>query len=241
MNMQQQQQQQLPQPQQQPDLEALLRQLAQPAAAPAPTVAMPLTGLMAQQQQQQINTSLIAQLQQQVFLQQQQQQQQQQLQQQPPMDWQQLLLANQLANQLVQATATTIPKALPSNALLQDPKSVILTAGSNVNINAFPAKLHQLLYDCQTSGQSNLVRWLSHGRGFLVTDPETFSSTILPRYFRMSRYASFQRQLNLYEFVRVTEGPDRGAYCHRLFVKGQPLLSTLMKRIKIKGRGTKKE
>lgn len=30
-------------------------------------------------------------------------------------------------------------------------------------------------------------------------------------------------------------GPDKGAYFHELFVQGRPILSTMMKRIKIKG------
>lgn len=57
----------------------------------------------------------------------------------------------------------------------------------------------------------------------------------MPKYFRMSRFSSFQRQLNLYDFQRVTEGPDKGAYYHELFVQGRPILSTMMKRNKIKG------
>lgn len=50
-----------------------------------------------------------------------------------------------------------------------------------------------------------------------------------------------QRQLNLYDFQRITEGPDKGAYYHELFVQGRPILSTMMKRNKIKGKGIKKD
>lgn len=57
----------------------------------------------------------------------------------------------------------------------------------------------------------------------------------MPKYFKMGSFASFQRQLNLYDFVRISEGPDRGAYCHELFIRGKPLLSTTMRRTKIKG------
>jgi nucleoid-associated protein YgaU len=41
--------------------------------------------------------------------------------------------------------------------------------------------------------------------------------------------------LNLYDFQRITEGTDKGAYFHELFVQGRPILSTMMKRNKIKG------
>lgn len=51
----------------------------------------------------------------------------------------------------------------------------------------------------------------------------------------MSIYSSFQRQLNLYDFQRISEGPEKGAYWHELFLKDQPMLSTNMKRSKVKG------
>ena len=49
------------------------------------------------------------------------------------------------------------------------------------------------------------------------------------------------RQLNLYDFQRITEGPDKGSYYHELFVQGRPILSTMMKRNKIKGVKTKQQ
>ena len=57
----------------------------------------------------------------------------------------------------------------------------------------------------------------------------------MPNYFRMSTFSSFQRQLNLYDFQRIVEGPEKGAYWHELFQKDQPMLSTNMKRSKVKG------
>ena len=46
----------------------------------------------------------------------------------------------------------------------------------------------------------------------------------------MKSYASFQRQLNFYGFHRIREGPNKGAYCHKLFQQGKPHLLPLMKR-----------
>jgi HSF-type DNA-binding len=63
----------------------------------------------------------------------------------------------------------------------------------------------------------------------------TLFRDILPHYFRMSTFSSFQRQLNLYDFQRIGEGPEKGAYWHELFLKHQPMLSTGMKRNKAKG------
>lgn len=62
---------------------------------------------------------------------------------------------------------------------------------------------------------------------------------VMPKYFKMGSYASFQRQLNLYSFTRIAEGPERGSYFHNLFVKDKPLLSTTMKRKEVKKPATK--
>ena len=58
-------------------------------------------------------------------------------------------------------------------------------------------------------------------------------------YFRQSKLTSFQRQLNLYGFRRITQGADGGAYYHELFLRGRPQLSLRMQRQKVKGTGHK--
>jgi HSF-type DNA-binding len=55
------------------------------------------------------------------------------------------------------------------------------------------------------------------------------------RYFRQSKLTSFQRQLNLYGFNRLTHGRDRGGYYHEYFLRGRPCLSKHMFRVRIKG------
>ncbi|KAI2509439.1 hypothetical protein MHU86_4940 [Fragilaria crotonensis] len=57
----------------------------------------------------------------------------------------------------------------------------------------------------------------------------------MPRFFRQSRLTSFQRQLNLYGFRRISQGPDNGGYYHELFLKGRMGLCVNMKRVKVKG------
>ena len=46
---------------------------------------------------------------------------------------------------------------------------------------------------------------------------------------------SFQRQLNLYGFQRITKGPDKDAYYHELFLRGRKDLVASIPRIKVKG------
>lgn len=64
-------------------------------------------------------------------------------------------------------------------------------------------------------------------------------ASILPAYFQLSKFPSFQRQLNLYGFRRLTKGPDRGGYYHECFLRGKPFLISKIKRMKLKGTGVR--
>ena len=52
----------------------------------------------------------------------------------------------------------------------------------------------------------------------------------MPKYFRQSKLTSFQRQLNLYGFSRITAGADRGGYYHELFLRNKVFLCQNMVR-----------
>jgi HSF-type DNA-binding len=53
---------------------------------------------------------------------------------------------------------------------------------------------------------------------------------IIPSYYRHKKIGSFKRQLGLYGFKRVSEGPHTGEYYHDFFRKGQPDLCKRIKR-----------
>ena len=104
----------------------------------------------------------------------------------------------------------------------------------------FPHKVHKMLSDVDTSGLSHIVSWQPHGRCFSVHNPAEFTSQILPRYFpSMAKLASFQRQLTMYGFQRITQGPDRGSYYNQFFLRDRLFLTSNIQRIRIKGNGVR--
>lgn len=104
---------------------------------------------------------------------------------------------------------------------------------------AFPVVLHRLLADATEEGFEHIISWQPHGRAFIVHDHERFVDQVMARYTRMSLYSSFQRQLSLYGFLRLTKGPDSGAYYNELFLRGLPHLCTHMQRTRVKGYGVR--
>ena len=101
-------------------------------------------------------------------------------------------------------------------------------------VTPFPLKLHSMLEAVSRDGLAHVVSWQAHGRCFVVHDAKAFVS-ILEQYFKISKVSSFQRQLNLYGFQRLTKRQDKGGYYHELFLRGKVFLSHNIQRIKVKG------
>jgi hypothetical protein len=104
---------------------------------------------------------------------------------------------------------------------------------------AFPMKLHAMLDQIEKDGLAHVISWQPHGRCFVVHKPKQFVDEVLQKYFKQSKMTSFQRQLNLYGFQRLTRGHDAGGYYHELFLRGKTFLCKQMTRTKVKGTGFK--
>ena len=101
---------------------------------------------------------------------------------------------------------------------------------------SFPVTLHRILADLEASGSSHIASFVAEGDAFVINNTRQFETLVIPKYFpRMGSFGSFQRQLNLYDFKRITRGPHRGAYTHPLFRQNHPEYARDMKRTKIKG------
>ena len=92
-----------------------------------------------------------------------------------------------------------------------------------------------MLEEIERDGLGHIISWQSHGRCFVIRKPKEFVSHIMPTYFNQSKLPSFQRQLNLYGFQRLTKGPDKGAYYNELFLRGKFFLCHQIQRVRVKG------
>jgi len=103
---------------------------------------------------------------------------------------------------------------------------------------SFPMVLHRAIAELELiRGGMDIAAFLPDGRSFHIKNKASFESKVLPVFFpKMKNFASFQRQLNLYDFRRVGGArPDRGAYHHKQFLRDYPARSCRMTRTKIKG------
>jgi hypothetical protein len=106
-------------------------------------------------------------------------------------------------------------------------------------ITPFPVKLHDMLDQIEADGLGHVVSWQPHGRCFVVHKPKEFVNHVMPHYFKQTKMASFQRQLNLYGFNRLTGGIDKGGYYHEMFLRGKVSLAYDIHRMRVKGTGVR--
>lgn len=101
---------------------------------------------------------------------------------------------------------------------------------------SFPVKLHRLLRTLEHSGgRTDIISFLPNGDAFAIHKPGHFESDMMRNHFpRMTRIASFMRQLNLYDFRRMSDASTNSTYYHPNFKRDFPSLCREMKRTKIK-------
>jgi hypothetical protein len=126
----------------------------------------------------------------------------------------------------------------------------------------FPRKLYNLLEtigESSTTGDEPCISWLPHGRAFIIRNEGVFVSKVVPEYFKQTKMRSFVRQLLLWGFTRYLHlsfhshlhfldvhlichvilnrilcGPDRGAWFHQLFIRGELPKLAFIKRTAVK-------
>lgn len=99
-----------------------------------------------------------------------------------------------------------------------DGSTVLPRVGKRGAPQAFARKLYEIL----TTESEELISWNADGTAFHVKDVDSFSVETLTKYYRHSKFSSFQRQLNLYSFRKIVKGPDAGGYSHPMFHRDRP-------------------
>lgn len=93
------------------------------------------------------------------------------------------------------------------------------------NAKIFPQRLMEILTN---PDNQEAISWLPHGKAFIIVNRQKFADNVLPHYFRKTKYTSFTRKLNRWNFTRVTRGAELGAYYHEFFQRGSEALCTQM-------------
>ena len=60
----------------------------------------------------------------------------------------------------------------------------------------FPVKVYEMLENAEIQKFDNIVSWNEVGTGFMVHDKDHFTKDIVPQYFNLTKYKSFQRQVS---------------------------------------------
>jgi len=87
------------------------------------------------------------------------------------------------------------------------------------NTKNFPETLFDVI---SLQEHVHIISWLSHGQGFIIHDKHLFAEMVLPRFFDGAKYTSFTRRLKRWNFVRVSRGPELGAYYNKEFKRDRP-------------------
>ena len=60
----------------------------------------------------------------------------------------------------------------------------------------FPVKVYEMLENADEKQFSHIVSWNAVGTGFMVHNKDLFTKEIVPHYFNLTKYKSFQRQVS---------------------------------------------
>jgi hypothetical protein len=75
----------------------------------------------------------------------------------------------------------------------------------------FPDVLLRMLADSEKQGFEKIISWAKgDGAAFKIHNIRYFEQLILPKYFKMTKYKSFTRQLHNYGFIWIRNGPNKG-------------------------------
>jgi hypothetical protein len=98
-----------------------------------------------------------------------------------------------------------------------------VTRKSNLLIVTRVPKFLRCLYDILHHEDPSILAWSSDGSFFQIFSTTRLEDAVLPKYFKHSKFASFQRQLNNFGFRKWTKTQSSVCtFSHHLFVQRHP-------------------
>ena len=99
---------------------------------------------------------------------------------------------------------------------------------------SFLSKLYQILTEKE---YSQYIHWSNDGLSVIISDQTGLTKKVLPKFYNHHNYASFVRQLNMYNFHKVRTDPksNEQKYVHSEFHKGKTAqeIQEIRRKIKI--------
>jgi hypothetical protein len=134
--------------------------------------------------------------------------------------------------QTLTSSTCSVTKAHETTLLSDNKPNTGETVGFQDSEFAFPFQMYDMLESAENMGFDSIVSWEATGNGFVIHDREKFVQYILPAYFqKQTRFRSFQRQLNFYNFFRVKSASKQGdIYTQQHFLRGKRKLCHLITR-----------
>ena len=80
-------------------------------------------------------------------------------------------------------------------------------------LDAFPIILHRILSDPRFG---DIITWAPHGCAWKILNKDHFLHEVVPKFFHLKLFKSFIRQVNIWGFIRITKGDDKGSYYHEV-------------------------
>nr|XP_023012183.1 heat shock factor protein 1-like [Leptinotarsa decemlineata] len=105
--------------------------------------------------------------------------------------------------------------------VLEEPSDVGMT------VPLFIKKLWNMVND---RDEGDIIGWNDVGDSFIIHDRLQFTTKLLPHYFKHNNLSSFVRQLNFYNFRKVSNVEDKLQYEHSCFMKGVPQVLVFIRR-----------
>ena len=98
---------------------------------------------------------------------------------------------------------------------------------------SFLVKLYKMLNENESSPY---IHWSEDGKSVIISDSSGLTKKVLPKYYNQHNFASFVRQLNMYNFhkVRTDQKTGEQKYIHNDFVKWKTIkeIQSIKRKIK---------